>query len=68
MKQMLKSKLKDMPESEQEKILAVVEKNPELFMKIAREVEEKTKQGKDQMTAAMEVMKNYESELRGILK
>ncbi len=64
MKKMLKSKMKDVPEAEQEKIFAAIEKNPELFQKIALETQEKMKQGKDQMAASMEVMQKYQEELK----
>ncbi|MDD5067987.1 MAG: hypothetical protein PHS53_03540 [Candidatus Pacebacteria bacterium] len=67
MRKMLASKMKGVPEAEQEKMLKMIEKNPELFQKIALEVQEKIKGEKDQMSATMEVMKSYESELRSIL-
>lgn len=67
MKKMLQSQLKGVPEAEQEKILNVIEKNPDLFTKIAKDVQERMKQGKDQMTATMEVMKENEAELRKIM-
>ncbi|MCK4386682.1 MAG: hypothetical protein KAV41_01190 [Candidatus Pacebacteria bacterium] len=68
MKKMLKSQLKDVPEAEQEKILKVLEENPELFKKIALEAQEKIKEGKDQMTAMMEVMQSHQDELKDIMK
>ena len=68
MKKMLQSQLKGVPEAEQQKILAVVEKNPDLFMDIAKEVQERMKGGEDQMKAAMAVMKKHEHELRGLMK
>lgn len=65
MKRMLKSQLKNMPEDQQNKILALVEKHPDLFKKIAKEVEHKTKkEGKDQMSATMVVMQKYQKELQ----
>jgi len=67
MKKMLKSQLKGVPEAEQEKILKVVSENPELFSKIAKEIQEKIKGGADQMSASMEVMGKYQNELKGIL-
>lgn len=67
MKKMLKSQLKDVPEAEQEKILKVVESNPELFQKIGLEVQEKIKQGKDQMTATLEVMQAHQEDLKKIM-
>src|SRR3989344_2858470 len=57
MKQMLKRQ--GVPEGQIDMILAMMEKNPELFKKIAEEVKEKTKAGMDQTTASMFVMKKY---------
>ena len=68
MKKMLKSQMKGVPEAEQEKILQLVLKNPELFKKIGAEIQEKTKGGMDQMMASMSVMKKYENELRDAMK
>ncbi len=67
MKKMLKSKMKDVPADQQEKIFAAIEKDPELFQKIAVEVQEKMKQGKDQMAASMEVMMKYQNELKDLM-
>lgn len=67
MKKMLKAKMKDVPEEEQEKMIKLVTENPDLFQKIALEIQTKTKEGKDQMAATMEVMKKYESELRQVM-
>jgi len=67
MKKMMKSQLKGVPEAEQDRIIELIEKNPEVFEKIAAEVQAKTKEGKDQMAATMEVMKNHQSELQQIL-
>ncbi len=67
LRKMIKSKMKGIPESEQEKLISMVEKNPELFQKIATETQEKMKAGQDQMSAAMEIMKKYEKELKEIM-
>ena len=67
MKKMLQSKMKDVPVAEQEKIFAMIEKNPDFFQKIALEVQEKMKSGKDQMTATMEIMQKYQDDLKGML-
>ena len=66
-KKMLKTKMKDIPEAEQEKMIKLVTENPELFQKIALDIQTKMKEGKDQMTATMEIMKKYESELRQVM-
>lgn len=68
LKQMLKSKLKDVPPEQIDTITAIVEKNPDFFMKIAGEIKKKTDSGMDQMQATMEVMKEHEDELKKIAK
>jgi len=67
LKKMLKSQLKNMPQAEQDRLLSAFEKNPKLFENIAREVQEKMKQGKNQMLATMEVTKKYQKELQEAL-
>lgn len=64
MRKMLESKMKGVPKEEQDKMISLITKNPELFQKIAVEVKAKMDGGMDQMKASMEVMKNYESELK----
>ncbi|MES2087416.1 MAG: hypothetical protein V4467_00280 [Patescibacteria group bacterium] len=68
MKKMLQSKLKDVPKETQEKLLLMVEKNPDFFMKVAEEIKEKIKTGKSEMDAAMEVMTNHKAELENLQK
>jgi hypothetical protein len=48
-------------------MMKLVQNNPELFQKIALEVQEKMKQGKDQMGATMEVVKKYEDQLKNVM-
>lgn len=67
MKKMLKTKMKDLPETEQDKMIQTIEKNPEFFQNVAAEVQAKMKEGKDQMTAAMEVMRKHQEELKKIM-
>ena len=66
-KKMLQAKLKDVPQAEQDKMMAVISKNPELFLKIGKEVEEKAKSGGDKMAVAMEVLKNYQDEIKKLI-
>ena len=68
MKQMLQSKLKDVPPEQQEKILKAFEKNPELFTRIAEEIKAKENGGKDQMAAAMEVLKSHQEEIAKLIQ
>jgi len=67
LKKMIKSQMKGVPEAEQEKMLKIISENPELFQKIAMEVQEKVKNGKDQMSAMMEIMPKYQDELKKII-
>ncbi len=64
MRKMLESKMKDIPKDQQEMVLNMVEKNPELFQKIALETQEEMKKGKSEMDAAMSVMQKYKDELQ----
>jgi len=67
LKQMLKRQLKGMPEAEQDRIINIVTKNPELFQKIATEAQEHIKGGMDQQSAMMKVMGKYQEELKKVL-
>ncbi|MFA5932267.1 MAG: hypothetical protein WC793_02720 [Candidatus Paceibacterota bacterium] len=62
LKKMLRTQ--GVPEAQIDMFITMMEKNPELFQKIALEIQEKTKGGMDQMTASMEIMKKYETELK----
>lgn len=64
LRQVAKQKLKGMPEAQQEQVLALLEKNPELMKKIGEEIDRRVKKGGEpQMKATMEVMKKYREEL-----
>ncbi len=67
MKKMLDRQLKNVPEDQKEKIMRLITEKPELFQKIAMEAQVKMKQGKSQMDAMMEVAKEHQDELKGIL-
>ena len=67
LKQALKAKMKDVPEAEREKLLAVMEKNPDFFKKIGEEVQKRVKSGQSEMAATMVVMREHQSELQKIM-
>ena len=67
MKKMLSSKLGGVPQADQDKLFSMIEKNPGFFEKIVSDVQESMKTGKDQMTATMETVKKYETQLKGLL-
>lgn len=68
LKMALKAKMKDVPEAERERMLALMEKNPEFFKKIGEEVQKRVKAGQSEMAATMVVMREHQSELQKLLK
>ncbi len=68
LKHMLKSKMKGMPEAQQNMMLEMVEKHPDFFKKIGDEVKAKKKSGQDEMSATMEVMRRHQHEFQQLLK
>ncbi len=67
-KKLAERQLKDMPKEQREMVETLLQNNPELFVKMSKEVEHKVKkEGKDQMLAMMEVGKKYQKELREAL-
>jgi hypothetical protein len=68
LKQAMKSKLKDVPDAERDKMMELVEKNPEFFKKIGEEVERRVKSGQSEMAATMVVMREHQAELQRLMK
>lgn len=67
MKKLIESKLKHLPKDQQEKILSVVTKNPELFQEIAVKIKAKIDGGMDQNKASMTVMMEYKDKLQKVM-
>jgi hypothetical protein len=67
MKKMLKNKMKDVPDAEIDKMVGMIEKNPEFFKKIGDEIEAEVKKGKDQTAATMLVMKKHQAEMQKMM-
>ncbi len=67
LKTMLKKQMKNVPQEQQDQIFAMIEKNPDFFMKIAQEAQEKIKGGMAQQDAMMAVMKAHEQELKEVM-
>jgi hypothetical protein len=65
LKKMLRTQ--GVPEAQIDMVIKMMEKDPELFKKIAEEIKIKTKEGKNQQEASMEVMKKYEDELKRLV-
>jgi 2-oxo-4-hydroxy-4-carboxy--5-ureidoimidazoline (OHCU) decarboxylase len=68
MNKMMQRQLKDLPEDQREKMMNAMKENPDLFEKIALEVQSAVKAGRDQTTAALEVAQKYRKELAEILQ
>ncbi|MEI8123997.1 MAG: hypothetical protein WCG60_02395 [bacterium] len=68
MKQMIKSQMKGVPQEQQDKIISAIEKNPNFFEDIAKKIQQKMKEGKDQTSASMEVMRENQDELRKLMQ
>ncbi len=66
MKKMMKAK--GVPEDQIEMILGIMEKDPELFKKIAKETEAHVKGGMNEQMAGMKVMMKYKSELQKLMQ
>ena len=67
MRKLLQSKLGSLPKEEQDKIIKVVTKNPELFQEIAMKIKTKMDSGMDQMKATMSVMEEYKDKVQKLM-
>ncbi len=67
-KQAVKHGTKNLPKAQAEALQMAVEKNPELFSKIAKEIEALKKTGKPEEYAAFDVMKKYQKELQALFE
>jgi len=65
LKKMLRTQ--GVPEAQIDMVITMMEKDPELFKKIAEEIQAKIKEGKDQQSASMEVMQKYQEELKKLV-
>lgn len=66
--QYAKWKLKDLSPEKREQMTAMVSKNPELFKRIAEEIERRKKGGVSEAKASLEVMKKYRNELAELMQ
>jgi TRAP-type C4-dicarboxylate transport system substrate-binding protein len=66
-RKLLDRQLKNLPPEQQEIMKQAIMENPEFFEKIAKEIKQKQSQGKGEMGAAMEVMRQNQSQLQKIM-
>ncbi len=68
MKKLLESQLKNVPEDQKAMIMTMVEKDPALFEKIAKELQAEMKaNGNNQMAASMKILPKYQKEIMAIM-
>lgn len=68
LKKVLQSQMKNVPQEQQEMLLTMIEKEPDLFEKIAKEIQEELKRnGNNQMAAAMKVLPKYQQQIVGAM-
>lgn len=67
-KKLLEKQLKDVPEDQKVMIMTMIEKDPALFEKIAKELQAEMKaNGNNQMAAAQKVLPKYQAEIMRIM-
>lgn len=68
LKKVLESQMKDAPPEQKQMILEMIEKDPALFEKIAKEMQEELKRnGNNQMAAAMKVLPKFQKEIMSVM-
>jgi hypothetical protein len=67
-KKVIQSQMKNVPADQQEMIMTMLDKDPALFEKIAKEMQAELKaNGNNQMAAAMKVLPKYQQEIMGAM-
>lgn len=67
MRAMIARQLKGVPENVREQILSLVEKNPQFFETMAKDIQERVKKGEDKMMATQAVAMKHQKELMQML-
>lgn len=65
LKKMLKAQ--GVPDAQIDMLINMMEKDPELFKKIAEEIGERIKKGEDKMVAGQAVMQKYQEDLKKLI-
>jgi uncharacterized protein YneF (UPF0154 family) len=68
LRKVLEKQMKDAPSDQKEMILAMLEKDPELFEKISKEMQVELKSnGNNQMAAASKILPKYQKEILAVM-
>ncbi len=68
MKQLIKRKMGNLPPEMQERFSAAIEKDPDFFTMLSKEIDAEQKRGKGQMAASIAVMKKHQKRLQELLR
>ena len=66
-KKLVRSKMKNLPQDQQDMIIALVSEHPEFFKKIQSQIEAKKKQGQNEQFAMMQVMRENQAEIQKLM-
>jgi plasmid maintenance system antidote protein VapI len=66
-KQLIKRKLGNLPPEMQERMAKAIDKDPEFFSNLSKEIEREIKNGKTETVAAISVMKKHQARFRELL-
>jgi len=67
-KKLVKAKMKNLPQEQQDMIIALVSENPEFFKKIQAQIETKKKNGQNEQMAMMQVMRENQAEIQTLVQ
>ncbi len=66
-KKFVRAKMKNIPQEQQDMIIALVSENPEFFKKVQTQIEAKKKQGQNEQMAMMQVMRENQAEIQKMM-
>lgn len=67
-KQLIKSQLSKLPKEAQDMIMSIMEKNPDLLMKMAEDVQKAKAEGKSDQDAFLAIGAKYKDEIKKLQK
>lgn len=68
MKQVMKRQMKGLPPEQQEMFMKMIDKDPDFFSNLAKEIKEETKKGAGEQAAAMKVIMKHKDKLQSLMK
>ncbi|MDE1945890.1 MAG: hypothetical protein KGH93_01695 [Patescibacteria group bacterium] len=63
----MKSQMKGLPPEQQARILAAMNKDPQFFEDLGKQIDRKVKEGKGKVEASMQVMRENQDKLRKLM-